>query len=1150
MRHFAVSRRRVVLASIAAATATVGVLPALGTTPATATAGRGGRGDFLGNALALQDFDVRGWSTPTAAQRALAGRLGAEVTWNRFGTPHSISRVSGWVATGLSRDPATAARQWVSANRRLFRLSADGLARLELLNVNPIGDGAAVLFRQRFGDLTSAYDGLLTVGVTGGKVAYVSSSIAGDGATPPAPRLSPTDALLVAARNVGVRLDATDVLSVKRTQDWTLLGVRGLRDPQRTRLRALPDTDGSVHAVYETDVIDLRAAQPIGAVVLVDAVGGKVLRRENRVDYASEPTAGQFSGKTGTGACGPAQKVDVPAGSTSISAVASANDPSNDIVIRVTYNGKVVASQDTATSPEAVRYTQSTGLPAGSYAVQVCPFDRVPPFDYTGVYAVDGAPAAGLPYPPRWRVFKATPSLDYRNTDTRQTWCWATSVDGNPVPGCDVSAANAAARGPWDLQPFVNVPSFTTQGNAALTAGARFDPNTVALGALGPGEMNRPYAADRNYSPAFTNEWSASKCDPTVLANPKGADVDAATVNLFAGHNRMHDWAYRLGFTEEAYNLQQTNFGNANGQVGPYPVGRDADPEQGNVQAGGVSGGPWLQAGGRDNANQLTLQDGVPGITNQYFFQPLAGSFYAPCIDGDFDATVWAHEYTHAISNRMVSGPDSGLSGLQAGSMGESWSDLVAMEQLNEYNLLDRSQRYVIGGYATGDRKDGIRNYALDRDPLNYSDVGYDSTGPEVHADGEIWNAVNFALRSRLTAKYDRTYPSSNASLQRACADGTLPATRCPGNRRWIQIVFDAFLLQPSDTSMVDARNAYLAADKLRFGGANQRELWAGFAATGLGKGATTKSTDDDQPTPSFVSPYERNADLRFRPVSADGGAAPRDVKVYVGDYEARVTPIADTDPKSRRGDRAAMTPGTYRFVVQAPGFGAVRFSRTVRPGERVDVVVPMPRNVASAAAGAKASGDGVNLKNLIDDTEATNWASIDSPVKGKAVTVDLAGRHAVRVGRVQVSALTHPGCDDLALPLLDTPCTAEQSKDPDHAPQNRFTQLRQFQIAVCNADAHQNCADPKAYHVVFTSRSDAFPAVKPRPRAPQAILRSFDIPATMATHVQIRVVSNQCLGYPGYRGEQDNDPTNDTDCSTTANADDVRIAELQVFTR
>ena len=160
----------------------------------------------------------------------------------------------------------------------------------------------------------------------------------------------------------------------------------------------------------------------------------------------------------------------------------------------------------------------------------------------------------------------------------------------------------------------------------------------------------------------------------------------------------------------------------------------------------------------RDNANQVTLNDGVPGITNMYLWQPIAGAFYPPCVDGDYDMAVIGHEYTHAISNRMAGGPDASLTGTQARAMGESWSDLAAMEFLNEFNLVptNNESRYAVGAYATGNRQRGIRNYNMSTSPLNYSDVGYDfvcnaplvapeieGTCPDgrtqVHADGEIW---------------------------------------------------------------------------------------------------------------------------------------------------------------------------------------------------------------------------------------------------------------------------------------------------------------------------------------------------------------------------------------------------------------------------
>jgi extracellular elastinolytic metalloproteinase len=135
-------------------------------------------------------------------------------------------------------------------------------------------------------------------------------------------------------------------------------------------------------------------------------------------------------------------------------------------------------------------------------------------------------------------------------------------------------------------------------------------------------------------------------------------------------HNRMHDWSYYLGFTEQTFNLQQSNFGRG---------GAENDPEHGNVQDGGIVGGPPTFSA-RDNANQVTPADGLQPITNMYLWQPIAGAFYAPCVDGDYDMSVIGHEYTHAITNRMIAGPTTGLAGpraarwVSAGPTSPPWS--------------------------------------------------------------------------------------------------------------------------------------------------------------------------------------------------------------------------------------------------------------------------------------------------------------------------------------------------------------------------------------------------------------------------------------------------------------------------------------------
>ena len=57
--------------------------------------------------------------------------------------------------------------------------------------------------------------------------------------------------------------------------------------------------------------------------------------------------------------------------------------------------------------------------------------------------------------------------------------------------------------------------------------------------------------------------------------------------------------------------------------------GLGGDPEQGNAQAGGIMGGPPGFAA-RNNANQITPDEGIPPITNMYLWQPFPGASTRP----------------------------------------------------------------------------------------------------------------------------------------------------------------------------------------------------------------------------------------------------------------------------------------------------------------------------------------------------------------------------------------------------------------------------------------------------------------------------------------------------------------------------------------
>jgi hypothetical protein len=67
----------------------------------------------------------------------------------------------------------------------------------------------------------------------------------------------------------------------------------------------------------------------------------------------------------------------------------------------------------------------------------------------------------------------------------------------------------------------------------------------------------------RDYSFPWTNDWQNRGCLRATVETPGTVyDDSAAAVNLFVMHNRMHDFSYYLGFTEQNWNAQSSNFGN------------------------------------------------------------------------------------------------------------------------------------------------------------------------------------------------------------------------------------------------------------------------------------------------------------------------------------------------------------------------------------------------------------------------------------------------------------------------------------------------------------------------------------------------------------------------------------------------------------
>ena len=1041
-----------------------------------------------------KDFRL-GRLTPTAAQRAHARRLGAHARWNEYGTPQSLYNRTGHLSGPSKGDPVKIARAWVRDNASLFRLTEKltDAAHLEIVSNHRLYESPDN--RRRLQGLKPLAKDDTIPHVILFRQVFDGISAGGDG-------------LLTVAldRDNRVTYVSSSITGNTRITNTEKIGVAD---------------------AWRRAAADVRWHVPLGQI--------KVLGKS--------PTQG-FTGLRVPGVSAPqlGKLIAMPTPLDGVRLAWETDVIDND---RVNKKGQeplaYITHVDAETGKVLKRWNALHYFAGGSRTSMAVP--RVGPKTQSPLND------------PKWKVFPNTPALAVQGVkapDNRELWCWSVAD-----PSCTRIIGGAAGHRnkpqlsfPYDEQPADTTSSiitFTSRGNNAWTTGSFVSHLTPDA----PREAQ--HSPTREYNYAFTDQWHMSNCDLSMnYASTAQNDLDAAINNLFVNYGRMHDWSYYLGFTESAFNMQQVNFETED----PHnPEAKEGDPEKGQAQAGAVAGSAVFT--GRDNANQITLQDGTPGVTNQYLWHPLQASFYSPCVDGAYDMTVVGHEYGHAISNRMIGGPDIGIEGTEGGKMGEGWSDLMAMEYVNGYGFapVGDENPYAVGPYATGNKQSAIRNYGMNQSPLNYSQLLYDGngqTGP--HSDSEIWSAANFEVRKALIEKYQKQFPYENKTLQYQCADGIKDSKACPGNRRWIQLMFDGFLLQEASAGMPGAAESQLAADKVRYNSANQKEIWRAYASRGLGTSAEEPGDAD------FSTPLEAiEAQVQFRTVEVEGGGVPKEAFIHPGPFTARTTEEA----VSKSGAKSAIVqfvPGTYFFTARADGYGQYQFEKTFEAGKSYVVDVPMRKNLASEINGAEAAGDGGNHSLLIDDTEEFNWAFLgettDEDIEGKQVTVDLAGgTHLVK--EIQVSAMNRP----------------EAPNDSyDDIAQNRFAALRSFEILTCDAATGADCEEADSFQKIYTSPVDAFPSGRPRPTSEDLRMRSFDVPDTLASHVRIRVLTNQCTGNPLFSGEQNpvgEEELADPDCvngftlatlaDTSPQPDEipepnntqkhrVRISELQVY--
>ncbi|MEM7351768.1 MAG: M36 family metallopeptidase [Acidobacteriota bacterium] len=230
--------------------------------------------------------------------------------------------------------------------------------------------------------------------------------------------------------------------------------------------------------------------------------------------------------------------------------------------------------------------------------------------------------------------------------------------------------------------------------------------------------------------------------------------------------------------------------------------------------------------------------------------------------DSDFDNGVIAHEYGHGISNRLTGGPAA--AGCLGGNeqAGEGWSDFWSL-MLTARATDTPEQARGIGNYlifqdAAGS---GIRNFPYSTDltvnPQTYADIGPTNVP---HGVGEIWMDMVWEVYWELVTKH---------GFDEDLYTGT------GGNNLTIQLVIDGMKLQECLPDFVQARDAILLADQTNNGGANQCEIWRGFAKRGLGVSAVSGDPGGGVPptnnneTEAFDIPAECPAG--FGAIFADG---------------------------------------------------------------------------------------------------------------------------------------------------------------------------------------------------------------------------------------------------------------------------------------
>lgn len=323
-------------------------------------------------------------------------------------------------------------------------------------------------------------------------------------------------------------------------------------------------------------------------------------------------------------------------------------------------------------------------------------------------------------------------------------------------------------------------------------------------------------------------------------------------VNVFHDHLLSNP----IGFTEAAGNFQQVNFTGR---------GRGGDPVLIHIDAGADGPGGLPDKNHVNNAFMATPPDGQSPHMVLFLFKGADG---APDANAGDQADVVDHEYTHGLSNRLITDAQgNGALAGQGGAMGEGWSDWYAMDYLVSTGAIVEhgpgTLRVGVGvlppwgiraeaiDCPVGSTAEGCRPHRPAFEPkiggYTYGDYSRAYVrGPEVHADGTIWAQTLWDLRTALIAAHG-------------------PAA---GVARAESLITRAMELSPPYPTFLDMRNAIIEAD-LVSGGTDHNLIGRVFATRGMGYFAAASIDPNEarviQSFAPFPGPRARLATLSGR---------------------------------------------------------------------------------------------------------------------------------------------------------------------------------------------------------------------------------------------------------------------------------------------